>query len=386
MPESATQNPDTTSKNNNRFNHYPLFAPRVWHGMQVRDWFRLLAQNKYRIERWPMAGFVTCFSGFNSTAAKLQEMTYGRQIAKLPLASDPIFIVGHWRTGTTLLHELFSLDKRYHTPTTFQCFAPRHFLLTEPFVTRIMSLPGRRPMDNMAMGWTTPQEDEFALCSMGLPTTYRSIAFPNHPPRHLDYLNMEGIPAEELKNWKAGLMEFVKTLNFAARTPLVLKSPPHTGRIRVLLEMFPNAKFIHIARNPYEFIPSTIHLWNALEHSNGLQIPREDHSSSDYVFDCFDRLYDGYNSQKHRIDSSNLFEVQYEELIRDPIPTCRRIYKHLGLQDFEVVSNQYRKALEKKRDYKRNRHAISDSLRERIAAHCSEYIEKFGYTGKVAAA
>src|SRR4029077_5609932 len=80
-----------------------------------------------------------------------------------------IFIIGHWRTGTTLLYELLTLDQRFIAPTPMECFAPA-VCLGFGRVLRWLSfmLPANRPMDNMPVGWDRPQEDEFALMNLGL--------------------------------------------------------------------------------------------------------------------------------------------------------------------------------------------------------------------------
>ena len=94
-------------------------------------------------------------------------MLLGRRIAQQPIKDAPIFIIGHWRSGTTLLHELMSLDERFTFPTTYECFVPNHFLISAWFDAWLKCLlPKQRPMDNMALGWDRPQEDEFALCNM----------------------------------------------------------------------------------------------------------------------------------------------------------------------------------------------------------------------------
>ena len=36
---------------------------------------------------------------------------------------------------------------------------------------------------------------------------------------------------------------------------IVLKSPAHTARVRVLLELFPKARFVHIIRDPVVHLP-----------------------------------------------------------------------------------------------------------------------------------
>ena len=56
----------------------------------------------------------------------------------------------------------------------------------------------------------------------------------------------------------------------------MLKSPTHTARVRTILEVFPDAKFIHIVRDPLVLFPSTVRLWKSLSEVQGFQIPRDD--------------------------------------------------------------------------------------------------------------
>ena len=161
-----------------------------------------------------------------------------------------MFIVGHWRSGTTYLHELLTCDDRFATPTTYQCFAANHFLLTDGWLPRLIwfLVPSRRPMDNVQVGWQAPQEDEFALCSLGIPSPYLRIAFPNDSVDYLRYLDMQGVDDPTLQAWQAALRWFLQSMTYATGRQLVLKSPTHTARLGILAQMFPRAKFLHIVR------------------------------------------------------------------------------------------------------------------------------------------
>ncbi len=96
---------------------YPFWAPRFWHGMRFSDWFRLVRHNHFRIHpfRWGLATTVTGLSLFNSTMSVLNRWKYQRQVAATEVLEAPVFIVGHWRSGTTYLHELMSCDRRFAT-------------------------------------------------------------------------------------------------------------------------------------------------------------------------------------------------------------------------------------------------------------------------------
>ena len=125
-------------------------------------------------------------------------------------------------------------------------------------------MPSRRPMDNMAAGWARPQEDEFALCMMGQPSPYLTIAFPNRPPQFSEYLDLQNLPPRAVARWQRAYLGFLRRLTFKDPRRLILKSPPHTCRIKLLLELFPDARFVHIVRDPYVVFPSTVNLWKSL--------------------------------------------------------------------------------------------------------------------------
>jgi omega-hydroxy-beta-dihydromenaquinone-9 sulfotransferase len=362
-------------------NKYPFWAPKFWHGMTLPIWLRFVARNRFALSPRgvPPAAAITVVSIINSAASFLQWLFLSRRIARTKIEQPPIFIIGHWRSGTTFLHELMVLDERFAFPTTFECFAPNESLILARFVQRWLGwlLPKQRPMDNMAAGWEHPQEDEFALCNMGLSSPYGQMAFPNRPQGE-DYLDMAGVPEEELTRWKAGLLRFLRTLTWRSGKPIVLKSPPHTARIRLLLELFPSARFIHIVRDPYVIFPSTVRLWKSLYDVQGLQKPRFE-GLEDYVYRMFVRMYRAYLDQKDLIPPANFVEVRYERLVRDPVGEMRTIYDHLGLNDFEKARPQIEAYVSKEKDYKTNRYELPAATRDEITRRWGELIRQLGY-------
>ena len=365
-----------------KLNSYPFWSPRFWHGMRLGHWVRLLTRNRFRIHplRIPMAVLITPCAIVNSTLHGIQKLVYGRRVRETVIHEPPVFIIGHWRSGTTYLHELLVRDDRFAFPTTYECFAPSHFLISGGVLPRLMwiLLPAKRPMDNMAAGFHHPQEDEFALCAMGAPTPYQRMAFPNNPPPHLEFLDMEGVSEQDLQVFKQALMEFVQLLTFYKGKRLILKSPPHTGRIQVLSEMFADARFIHIVRDPYAIFPSTRRLWQSLDAVQGLQLPR--HTDLDeYVFRCFERMYHGFEQQRSAIDPSRICDVRYEDLVQDPIGQVRTLYEKLDLGDFEHVRQKLQDYVGSQKNYQTNRHELEPEITAQIARRWSGYIEKYGY-------
>lgn len=96
-----------------------------------------------------------------------------RKLAAAIAAETPppiVFILGHWRSGTTFLHELLGTDQKFIAPTSLECFATEHYLRWGDFLSSLKwAIPARRPMDDMAMGWHRPQEDELALSQWAFP-------------------------------------------------------------------------------------------------------------------------------------------------------------------------------------------------------------------------
>ncbi len=122
-----------------------MWSARFWDGMLLGAWIRELRRNRFRIHplQLPLVASVSAFGVINSLGRPLQQLILGRRIAKVEIKEAPIFIIGHWRSGTTLLHELMALDERYTYPTTYECFAPNHFLISAWFVKRLtFLLPG----------------------------------------------------------------------------------------------------------------------------------------------------------------------------------------------------------------------------------------------------
>jgi hypothetical protein len=368
-------------------NPYPFWACRFWHGMSTGTWLKLLARNHFHvgITKLPLASTISGATLFNSVLRPLQGVFYDRYVERTQIKDAPLFVLGHWRSGTTLLHELLVLDGRYTFPTTYECVAPNHFLISDRYVTKLKFLiPSKRPMDDMDFGWDRPQEDEFALCNMGLPSPYLNMAFPNEPPKHLEYLTMEGLSKEELDRWKAALEWFLKRVTLRDPKRIILKSPPHTGRIKTLLEVFPDARFVHIVRNPYAVFGSTVRLWKTLYKFQALQDAKF-RGLEEYVYSCFERMYTAFDRDRHLVDPSRMFAIRYEDLVANPIDQVRNLYDHLKLGEFDLALPKLQAYFQDRQDYRTGKYQIEESVREQIDRRWGPFMRRFGYCQNVSA-
>lgn len=360
----------------------PFYAPRFWIGASLRAWYGLLHRNHWDVSpsKWHIAASIFAYAAGNTVLGLAEKAVYGRRVSRTRLAEPPLFILGHWRNGTTLLHELLIEDQRLTSPTTYQCLAPHHFLLTEGTFSRWLKflLPETRPMDNMRLTFNGPQEEEFALCNLGARSPYLTIAFPNHPPQDPEYLDLVGLTQRQLDAWKSTLERFLLRVSYSDPRRIVLKSPPHTARVRVLLEMFPEARFLHIVRDPYVVFTSTVHLWRSLFNAHGLQVPHPEHLE-EMVYDNYLRMFRRYEADRALIAEGRLCEIRYEDLVADPVGQLRQVYQRLELGDFEPALPGVQRYLDERKGYRTNRYQLSDTKRQEISERWGEIIRRYGY-------
>jgi hypothetical protein len=375
--------PKEIKKTKPKPNWYPPWAPRFWNGMRVSDYFQLLRENRFKIHplKYGMCFMVSGCSLMNSALCRVQNLTHGKKIAQAKI-EPPIFVVGHWRSGTTLMHELLSLDSRLAFPTNFDAFIPGHLLVSRfafyPIVKMLM--PSRRPMDNMRMSVSSPQEDDFALCTLGAPTPYRRIAFPNQPNRDHLALNLSSASPELQADLHRAMDQFLRTLTVRYQSRLVLKSPPHTGRIKQLAEWFPGAKFIHVSRHPYKLVPSTMRLWRLLDSLQGFQVPKYDETKlKNYIFECKELMYSAYFDQKDSLPANQLAEVRFEDLIANPTDVMSSVYDQLELGEFDRNQGNIEGYFESRKDHKKNPFQLDSMLKADIDSNWQQYMQAFGY-------
>jgi hypothetical protein len=354
----------------------------MWMGCDFFAWLRLMAQGKFLFHPryFHIAVVLSPITLGHTFLRYAHNALYRKKIARTPVSRAPVFIIGHWRTGTTLLHEMLIQDPQHNFPNNYQCFDPNHILLTEKYFKRWFKflLPQRRPMDNMAVSWDHPQEDEFALCMLGQPSPYLDVAWPNRAPLYPGSLDLQGLTPRQRREWKQVFYYFVQTLTYKDSRRLILKSPPHSCRIPTLLELFPDARFIHIVRNPYTVYPSTVNLWKSLACKQSLQTATHD-GLEERVLETFNFLYAKVEEGKKLIHPSRFHELKYEDLINNPKKEIRQIYDKLDLGDFENVRIPLEKYLQQNAGYETNKYRLTPEQTELVTQRWGDVIRHYGY-------
>ena len=316
----------------------------------------------------------------NTFLAGLEKLCYSRKIEQTHVP-DPVFILGHWRSGTTLLHNLMARDPQFATPNMYQVLFPHHFLLTEHVIGPLTSwlLPKTRPMDDVAVNWSAPQEDELAICILSLLSPYLMTCVHHRDDVFEDHLDLLSLSEKQRRYWKQTLLGFLKKVMI--RNPgrqLLLKSPSHTFRIRTLLELFPRARFVHIVRNPYRVNLSGMHLRRCLYPENSFSQP--DFSRVEQqVLNVYEHCFDCFERDRGLLQPNQLVELRLEDLEQDILGELGRVYSGLSLSGYDEVAESIRPQLSNLQKYRKNKFEIQPEHQRQIYNRCRDVFERYGY-------
>jgi hypothetical protein len=353
-------------------------------GITAGAWWRLLRENRFAVDPayWHRAGFVTAASCINSLYAVRERRRFDAAVAKVEITQPPLFILGHWRSGTTLLHYLLAQDaEQFAYANTYQVVNPLTFLTTEAVNTKRFAalVPKSRPMDNMALSFDAPQEDEFAPLLMCLKSLYLGVSFPRREEHFARYLTFHDSAPAETDEWKSAFLWFCKKLTFKYGRALLLKSPAHTARIRLLLEMFPDARFVHIHRHPYEVFQSQRHYFDTAMWYTYLQRPELDRLD-ERILRRYTAMFDAFFADRPLIPAGQFHEIRFDDLVQNPLEEIGRLYDALDVPGFAQAEAKYAAYITTLRDYKRNRFApLSSETRQLISKAWRRSFETWNY-------
>jgi hypothetical protein len=315
----------------------------------------------------------------------LERVRYGRRIAAVQVA-PPIFVIGHWRSGTTHLHNLISQDRTFGYLSMYQAMVPGCSLVGERWLKPLLSriVPAKRPMDNMVWPIDAPQEEEIPLAKVTPYSLYVRFLFPRKAS-HLfrKYVLLQGAPprvVSEIKRKYYRLLQ-VATIHAGGRR-LVLKNPVNTARVRLLLELFPDAKFVHVYRSPYDVFASTGHMHEQMLAITTLQsLPRG--SRSHAILSLYEDMMRRYFEDRALIPAGNLVEVSFEDVELDPVGQVRRIYDTLRLPGYAAMEPALKAYVASQRTYKKNALEISAADRAAIEQRWGFAMAELGYGKEV---
>ncbi len=259
----------------------------------------------------------------------------------------PVFLVGHARSGTTLLHRLMSRDgDRFSSFMLYELYFPS--LLQKKTIRALARLDRAqlggfferrvqawekarygKTQDMHAMGLTQPEEDDFLFywsCASG---TWM-LKLP--AMGEIDFYHLDREPERRrrrLQRFYADCIRRQLCLNGADRIHLC-KAPHFAGRVASLIESFPDARIVVTMRNPNETIPSLLKLMKVGYQLRGWDEPRMARSLGVLAAQAF-------HTYKHPLEvlakhpETRHAIVDYRELVAEPKRTVAEVYEALGI-------------------------------------------------------
>jgi omega-hydroxy-beta-dihydromenaquinone-9 sulfotransferase len=352
------------------------------YGLRLKILFQLVRKNGFSFRFKYLLRFILLFQNalWASIFSVVEKIKYKKIIHSTPLPDSPLIIIGHWRTGSTYLHQLLQHDPEGTTLSNFQVTLPDSFLVSEKYYKPVMKFfmgeKFTRPFDNVSIRVDEPQEDEFAILKMCGLSPLKKLIYPDSGQFFLlNYPDFD-LQGNEFTVWKDAMTELCKKMKIATSKRIILKNPFHSQRIVTIRKLFPNAKFIHIYRNPLNVIPSTINMWNIVGRQNSMKSGFVQASVKNTV-EVFDRMLTYIHEHAKDLPEQSFCEMKFENLEENPVDEIKIAYKKLGLP----FTKEFEDAIEKNliKNFRKNTYSLPEGDDKYIHDKLKHYFEFYGY-------
>lgn len=308
-----------------------------------------------------------------------ERFRFGRKIRETKVKA-PIFIIGHQRSGTTYLNYLMCRDEQFGYLTVKESFMPWIYLTAKRHLEWMLgrAIPEKRPMDNLKLGLDLPTEPEYALGNMTVSTMLAGYMIPKrlYSVFRKTVLFDDACDKEE---WKHALRYFMQKLTLKNDgKQLIIKAPENLGRVKEILEIFPDAKFIHIHRDPYRVYFSTERLYGITLPLVAMQYCSED-VVKDFIMRSYREMFDRYFEAKRLIPKGNLTEVRYDDLIGCELSELERVYNELSLEGFEAAKPFIKQEVKTYENYQTNTYNYPPERMAEIYSAWESVFDELGY-------
>jgi len=369
--------------------HQPPKHYRLEHPVALGSflsWVRTSVQGGCVVPRYlPKYLFVCLCTLLTSPLRGWEWMRFDARKRATVVHHSPVFIIGHWRSGTTHLHNLLVQDERFCFMSTFQAMAPGFCLSGDRLLKPALESIARRRyptrlIDNIPLAFDAPQEDEFAMACLTHRAFIHTFSFPKHAERFFDqFVMLDQQTQVAREHWMSTYCRLLRMIQFrGGARRMVLKNCAHTGRIRTLLAQFPNARFIHIHRNPYEVFLSSMHMHRTvlktsqLQHTDAQAIRRR-------VLQFYERLMKHLIDVRPELSANQFIDVAFEDLERDPLAQIERIYRQLELGKLQAVRPRIEQYLSTIAGYRKNAYVLDQETIETVNQHWGFALDSLGY-------
>jgi len=312
-----------------------------------------------------------------------EDIKFSQKIADTQLEFPPIFIIGHPRSGTTYFQYLMSLDPNLGYLENWQAMRGSEIFLSNQELAKRWAdsnYPRKRISDGVMMFANSPAEEEYPLANACPYSFYTWFYFPKNMRKIFqNFVLFEGVDQQIISEWKRAYTKMLKRITLSANGKrLILKNPINTARVKILLSMFPDAKFIHIYRNPYSIYASTNTLYKKIVRLLGLQTINEAELEENIIF-IYKQMMEKFLVDKSSIPPENLIEIKYEDFIGNEIQYFKQIYDQFNLPEFEQAEAEFKKYVKSQANYETNKYTLDEETIKKITEEWRFTIEKWQY-------
>lgn len=315
----------------------------------------------------------------------IEKTFLSRKIWNQPIPPEPIIILGQARSGTTLLFKLLSSNSRWTYIDGMDLYFPFwppviRRLITAPLQALLKILHVKKPhFHNYDLRLSDPLEEDMQYCfSLSPFSAYWGIVWAKRAEELMN-ATIAFKTTQEKEIWKAAYLYGLKRIAYyRPNRRLVLKSPPSTGRVSTLLEIFPDAKFVHISRNPADIFRSLEQLANQVLFAKFSMQTATKPQIRELLIRHYQLLDANFRRDKSLVPEYQLCEVTYDEIMQDALGTIRRMFFDLKLEDWEQCEAELKIAIQKEANYVPNSVPTPKDIQELVAHHFSESCEDWG--------
>lgn len=310
-----------------------------------------------------------------------EEFAWRKRIRKVDISKPPVFIIGFWRSGTTLLHNLLCLAPGAAYITTYQTVFPNllgHSWWFKPIIGKFW--PTHRPLDDVKMGMDLPQEEEIALNNVQDISFYNFLAFPKDFERfYKTELYMKNLDTRQIYTWKS---EYIKMIRKAVLNKkgdrFISKSPSNMARISQILEMFPDARFIFLYRDPYKTVESFYRFFHEVLPVIQVQ-DADDKLTRERLTRVYVDMVNEYNKYKDKIPSQNLMEIRFEYFSKNTIEGLKKIFDQFGIPGFEESRLHFQHYMDEISGFRSGQYEITSETIKWVNEYAGDIVAKLDY-------